>query len=296
MSLFATLRFIWRHPLASRQRAEALERYVRWQLASRVSPGPIAVDFVEGSRLLVRPGMTGATGNVYAGLHEFPDMAFVLHALRPNELLLDVGANVGSYTILASKVLGARCIAFEPIPAAFAALQDNVHLNDVAHCVDLRRVAVGEQSGVARMTTELDTGNRIAEPDRADENTIEVPVVALDDVEAAAQAALVKIDVEGHEASVLAGARRLLERPGLLGVIMETNRSALAYGRPETEAHSALLAAGFSPYGYAPFERRLTPLGRGYNLDANTLYLRDVERVEERVRRARSFRVLGQQV
>jgi FkbM family methyltransferase len=240
--------------------------------------------------------MTGATGNVYAGLHEFEDMAFVLHVLRPDELLLDVGANVGSYTVLASKVLGARCIAFEPVPATFAALQDNVHLNGVADRVDLRRVAVGRQSGVARMTTELDTGNRIAELDGAGDATIEVPMVALDDVEAAAPAGLVKIDVEGHEASVLAGARRLLSSPSLLGVIMETNRSALAYGRSETEAHSALLEAGLSPHGYAPFERRLIPLGRGYNLDANTLYLRDVARVEERVRGARSFRVLGQHV
>ena len=45
-------------------------------------------------------GMTGATGNVYCGLHEFEDMALVLHALRPRDLFVDVGANVGSYTVL----------------------------------------------------------------------------------------------------------------------------------------------------------------------------------------------------
>lgn len=64
-------------------------------------PGPVAVPFVENTRLLVGTGMAGATGNVYAGLHEFQDMAFVLHALRPSSFFLDGGANVGVYTVVA---------------------------------------------------------------------------------------------------------------------------------------------------------------------------------------------------
>jgi hypothetical protein len=42
------------------------------------------------------------SGNIYAGLHEFGDMAFVLHFLRAGDLFADVGANIGSYTVLAS--------------------------------------------------------------------------------------------------------------------------------------------------------------------------------------------------
>ncbi len=59
--------------------------------------------------------MTGATGNIYAGLHEFDDMAFFLHLLRPEDMFADVGSNIGSYTILASGVVGAKSVAFEPV-------------------------------------------------------------------------------------------------------------------------------------------------------------------------------------
>jgi hypothetical protein len=56
-------------------------------------------------------GMTGATGNLYVGLHEFEEMAFLLHFLRPGDLFADVGANVGSYTILAAVAVerGTHC-------------------------------------------------------------------------------------------------------------------------------------------------------------------------------------------
>jgi hypothetical protein len=57
------------------------------------------------------------TGNLYAGLHEFSEMGFLLHLLRQNDLFVDVGANLGSYTVLASAVCQARNIAFEPVPA-----------------------------------------------------------------------------------------------------------------------------------------------------------------------------------
>ncbi len=67
----------------------------------------VIVHWIGGTRLAARRGMTGLTGNIYAGLHEFADMAFLLHFLRPSDLFADVGANVGSYTILASGVV--RC-------------------------------------------------------------------------------------------------------------------------------------------------------------------------------------------
>ena len=82
--------------------------------------------------------MTGVTGNIYAGLHEFADMAFVLHFLRAGDLFADVGANVGSYTILASGVVGCRTVAFEPDPVTAAALERNINLNKIAERVELR--------------------------------------------------------------------------------------------------------------------------------------------------------------
>lgn len=296
MGAYSTLRYIWRHPLASRRRAHAIERYFRWQVGSRLSPGPVVVDFVNGSRLLVRPGMTGATGNVYTGLHELEDMAFVLHALRPADTFVDVGANVGSYTVLAGKGIGARCVTFEPVPRAFAALLDNVQLNGLTEHVELHAQAVGAASGRARITVALDTGNRITARADASDETIEVEVVALDAIDGARDACIVKIDVEGFELEVLKGAPRLLESPTLLGVIMETNRAASGQGGSDTAAHEVMLAIGFKPFTYEPFTRRLVSLGTSLKQDANTIYVRDVARAQERVRTAPAFTAFGMSV
>ena len=62
---------------------------------------PVVVNYINDSRLLVQTGMTGATGNIYTGLHEFEDMGFALHFLQEGDYFIDLGVNVGSYTVLA---------------------------------------------------------------------------------------------------------------------------------------------------------------------------------------------------
>ena len=94
-SILATLRFIATHPLSSKKPLAAFWRYGRWQIESRLR-SEVEFDWIEGSKLVVRNGMTGATGNIYCGLHEFSDMAFLLHLLRPDDLFVDIGANIGA--------------------------------------------------------------------------------------------------------------------------------------------------------------------------------------------------------
>jgi precorrin-6B methylase 2 len=97
--------------------------------------------------------MTGATGNIYAGLHEFADMAFTLHFLRPDDLFLDIGANIGSYTLLASAVCKARTISFEPDPKTMTLLRRNIDLNGLHGRVVLEQTAVGAKK--ARLSSRL---------------------------------------------------------------------------------------------------------------------------------------------
>ncbi len=77
---FRVLGLDWRAHV--RRNEQFLRRFAAWQIGARLVPGPVVCPFANGSWLLARPGMTGATGNVYVGLHEFADMAFVLHVLR----------------------------------------------------------------------------------------------------------------------------------------------------------------------------------------------------------------------
>src|SRR5450759_3401797 len=142
MGLVRTVCFIVHHPLSRGRKLANLARFACWQIGARLVPGPVAVHFVNSAQLLASPGLAGATGNVYVGLHEFEDMAFVLHFLRPDDLFVDVGANIGSYTILATAGVGANCIAFEPGPDAWEWLCKNIDLNGVRSRVDVRRQAL----------------------------------------------------------------------------------------------------------------------------------------------------------
>ena len=290
MSLFYTLSFILGHPLNRERRGSSLVRWLRWQLGSRLLTGPVLSPFVDDIGLLIKRGMTGATGNLYCGLHEFEDMALVLHALRPDDLLVDIGANVGSYTLLGGAA-GAQVLAVEPIPATFAWLTRNIAVNGLNGRVLALNLGLGCDEGRLRFTRGLDTVNHVLGAGESADAMIEVPVSPLDAVLAGRSPTLIKIDVEGYETEVLAGAGQALAAPGLLALIMELNASGARYSFDEEALHRNLLDRGFATYRYRPFERLLEPLHGARSGGGNTLYVRDAARLAERVRTARQFRL-----
>lgn len=87
MSLFQTFEIIFSHSLTQKQRFAVYTRWLQWQFGSRKSLGASVVEFVGGTRLLAQSGMTGATGNIYCGLHEYRDIDFVLYFLRIGDFL-----------------------------------------------------------------------------------------------------------------------------------------------------------------------------------------------------------------
>ena len=206
-----------------------MARWLRWQLGSRLLPGAVLTPFVEEVYLLVRPGMTGATGNVYCGLHEFEDMALVLHALRPDDLFVDIGANVGSYSMLGGAA-GARVLAIEPIPRTFAWLTRNIAVNGLGEQVRALNLGLGRGEGRLRFTGGLDTVNHVLAEGELTGDALEVPVRTLDSVLDGQSPTLIKMDIEGFESEVLAGAVRTLADPGLLALMMERNGSGGGMG------------------------------------------------------------------
>lgn len=286
------LRYVWNHPLNANGKFAALWRVFRWQIASRLMPGLIAMPYAEGTFLFATRGMTGATGNWYCGLHEVDEMAFVLHLLQPDEHFLDVGANVGSYSILAGGVARARVTTLEPIPATFAHLQRNVVLNGLDERVRCCQAGLSDAEGVLRFSVGLDTVNHVL-AEGEDLPGVDVLVMRLDDLVVEDVPILMKIDVEGHELAVLRGGGRTLRDARLLAVIMETNGSGKRYGIADDVLIAVMKECGFAPFGYDPFRRRLKDSARE---NGNTVFVRDREAVEERCRTARKFRLVNGEI
>lgn len=295
LPLLRTLSYIAGHPLNRSRRPEALRRYLAWQIGSRILPGAVAVPFVGRTRLLIQPGMTGATGNIYCGLHEYEDMALVLHALRPGDRFADVGANVGSYTVIASGAAGAHSLTFEPVPKTFAHLLDNIRLNDIEDLVSAKNTAIGAAEGTVRFTASLGPENHVLANGKPAAEAISVPLSTLDRELADLPVTVMKIDVEGFETEVVNGAGSVLGAPSLLAVIMELNGSGARYGFDESALHARMLEFGFRPARYKPMERAFEPL-RERNAIGNTLYARDLEELLERVRNAPHHLVNGRPV
>lgn len=230
--------------------------------------------------------MTGATGNWYCGLHEPGEMGFVLHVLRRSELFVDVGANVGSYTVLAAGASGANVISFEPAKNTFRALSRNVDANGLADMVSCENCGVGARREVLHFTQNLDTVNHVASEDEL-EGATSIQVVPLDEILSGRAPRIAKIDVEGWEAHVLAGMPNTLADRGLWAIIMETNDSGhQRYGLDDPS--EVLEKHGFAPYHYDAVSRHLEPGGTRHN----TIFIRDLEAVQSRIATADRFRLV----
>jgi FkbM family methyltransferase len=276
------------HDLARTHQAVALARFTTLQVRTRLTGTPVLVPFVGGTRIFVGAGYTGANGNYYWGLHEFSDMAFVLHYLRADDLFIDVGANIGSYTLLASGAVGARTIAFEPVPETLQRFRANCSANGLGSRVDVREVCVGASTGTVSFSINADTMNGIVTGDDA-RPSIQVPLRPLDG-EVKDVPALIKIDAEGSDDDVLAGATELLRGRQPMVLLIETLGGG-AFGRDKNRTMQRLAQCGFLHCRYDPRSRKIEPMSAAPS--NNYLFVRDVAFAGIRVASAQRFDLNG---
>lgn len=277
-------RIFGQHPLTKNHVFRAFLRFIVFQASCRYLRSSMVVDWLGGVKLIIGPGMTGVTGELYTGLLEFDDSLFTLHLLRPGELYIDVGANAGTYSLLAAKLAKCRVIAIEPGEAAAQMLRTNLALNGVLNQVEVIEVGASNKQDTLRFTTHKDALNRIT-TDQSD-NTTTIPVETLDNILVDKQPVLIKIDVEGHEKCTIEGAKHVFASPKLLAVQMETGEAAI-----ENNVLEMMTAKGFIPCVYSPHSRELKVtniLSRH-----NTLFVKDLEAVRSRLKSASAVNVYG---
>lgn len=160
-----------------------------------------------------------------------PCVTETLHRLiDPGDVVVDVGANIGYLTGLAAvrAARSGRVIAFEPQPAVFDLLRRNVQAwsGEELAGIELHRVALSDRPGngtiVAGPSFERNMGlARLAATEADAGPSHEVELRRLDELLGSTRIGVLKIDVEGHEAEVLSGAGRLLERRLVRDIVFE---------------------------------------------------------------------------
>jgi FkbM family methyltransferase len=173
-----------------------------------------------------------ASGNLESSVQE----ALVRH-LGPGDVVYDIGANLGFFSLVAARLVGpeGRVLAFEPAPENAEAIRRNAELNLISQVMVIPR-AVSSRAGTARLQIVDDQSwSRLEEfgrhPDT--ERVLEVETVTIDELVGSGELpppALVKIDVEGAEVAVLEGMRTTIEahRPVIVCELHDTNAEVAA--------------------------------------------------------------------
>lgn len=271
-----TLKAIWTHPENRGRRTRALSRYFAWQVWERTVRRPWNVELVEGLRIRCHPHSPIASAVLYYGLADPVEMRFLLDFLRAGDGFVDVGANVGVYSLLACSIPGVEVLALEPSTAAFDRIRENVALNHLEDRVTLKKVALGRSHGRAKLTLDFDAMNSLVE-DESVQAAEPVAVTTLDGVvDGIGMVALVKIDVEGWETEVLEGAVQCLtnQRPALLVEVDD------AEGLDEIRRRF-----GYECVAYDPAKRRLEISDISEAEGGNAILVPDLNSARERLAR-----------
>lgn len=220
------------------------------------------VDLVRGGTMFV--DLANAVGRTiwlrrdYAS--ESAITGILLQRLRPGDVFLDVGANVGFFSVVAARVVGptGRVVAFEPLPSVAKLLRRTAAANGFKN-MEVVEAAVARSSGEASIAALPDTayshlidGAREVDSSHGQWHAFRVKTVSLDDYvgrHIGNTPRLIKMDIEGTELEALAGAQRILSAPDAPDVICEVGSAHLA----RFNHVPAEVFARFAELGYRAF-------------------------------------------
>lgn len=275
-----TLKTVLGHPLNKNRKVNAFWGLLKRGLLIRLHKNALIYPFINNTFLVVDKGMTSAELQIYTGLYDFEEMLLMLHFLKENDNFVDVGANIGVYTVLASGISKSNSFSFEPIPSTFNSLKRNVIYNNLSDKVTLFNNGVGHKKNQLYFTNNLDAVNHIIQKETS--NSEKVQIDTLDNFLGANVAHFLKVDVEGFEENVLKGATKTLSNPSLKIILIETNGLTSNYDSSDNNINQILVENGFVTCEYNPSKRELTKTDS--IKDTNSIYCRDIEFINKRVK------------
>lgn len=257
-------------------------RGVLARLAWRLDPHDIVHELAPGVKINVRIDRDEELA-YWTNRYDLNDDVRVFASLiRPGTTVVDVGANIGMYTLFAARAVGlnGRVFAFEPVPDLYRRLVGNVAVSR-AGSVTTFEVALSDRRGTAPF--HIGRSDSMGSLVRAQTpETIDVPTEPLDeflDRQAVTRVDVLKVDVEGAEMQVVRGAQRTLARDDRPTLFIEHNDTALrAGGSSAEELFQTLVGYGYAPHYVVggrlePVEALADPFPAGGETFANYVFL-----------------------
>jgi FkbM family methyltransferase len=275
------------------QKTKFLYRFFKWQFISKILKKNLVFNFTPNSKLMLIDGFHAISGNYYFGITDPDIMPFVLHVLQPGDLFIDIGANGGAYTVLASGERKAKTVSIEAAPDTFDGLTKNISLNGLEHLVEPWNVAVSDTEGSVPFTTSDHATNRVSYDERPD--IIMVEAKTLDAILDRRVPVLMKMDIEGYEHNALLGADKTISAPGCKAIIIEFSNNGEWYGYGDYVTHKLLTEYGFKPYKYEYLKKELIPFDPLLTrFEFNMIYIKDEAFINQRLAAANHILMSGE--
>jgi FkbM family methyltransferase len=271
---FEMLNRIWNHPANAQRPWAGLSRYVGWQFNKRVLRRDLPFDF-HGFTL---PGYSDShsmsAAYYFAGFPDWWEMKFLCDYLRPGDSFLDVGANVGLYSLLAASRVGrtGHVDAFEPAEMPARRLQESVNRNGLEPIVSIHRFAVTDHSGEVDFGfADDDCQSHVKRPGEQGAKSVSVSAIRLDEYCHGKTYAMAKFDIEGHEPLALAGASEMLAKGNPCVMQIEVAGYSKLFGVSTAEMIHWLSDRGYDCTCYDPVKRQLMKADRPWELGVDNV-------------------------
>lgn len=193
---------------------------------------------------------------------EKDEEAFIKKFLKPGDILMDIGANIGLHSIFAGTIVGhsGHVYAFEPTPTTFKRLKENIELNNLENIVTPINQGISSENGLLKLNYSEDghdAWNSFTELQHIDlSNSIEVQVSSLDSIIKQynineSNISLIKIDVEGWEMNVLKGADDFLKNNMHTAFLIEfTDLNAISAGYCTRDIYRYMESFGYQWFSF----------------------------------------------
>ena len=157
-------------------------------------------------------------------LYEQEETTLLKKLLKKDMNVINIGANIGYFTLLAARQVGpqGKVFAFEPFPKTVELLQKNIDANGYSN-VEVIPMAVSSKSGIAKLALKSDTAHNFLTENTSEFQTIDVPITTIDEYTKNHKTDFIIMDAEGYEPLILDGMAETLAKNPHIQIITEYN-------------------------------------------------------------------------
>src|SRR3989344_1401255 len=277
--------YILNHPLNKDHKFKTLMKIFWWKVNNIFFHFPIIVQLTPEIKCICRANNSGYGALVaYNSLPEYGEMMFLLNSLKQNDVFIDVGANIGVFSLLASsKITNGKIYAFEPSKSILPNLYQNIFLNSKKDTIEVVEKIVSDKVGTHLFYThDIPDYNHISNTDKKSGKVLRILATSLDRFIAENKIThikLIKIDVEGAEFLVLKGIKKSLAAGLIDALIVEVNKEGMReFGFLPDQIFNYLTDYGFKLY-YFDFNYKLKKLEDNLDDVRNIIAVRESQNI-----------------